>query len=67
MPADATKVAHPNIKERRALGKELRKQYASVRPRRLGAGRGPSGSRSRCSRSRTPPVSPTSYRCATAA
>ena len=26
MPADATKIAHPSIKERRALGKELRKQ-----------------------------------------
>ena len=60
-----TRIEHPSVEERRALGKvgaraDAPSSHAGWEP----APTGPT--RSRCSRSRTPPASPIWCRCATA-
>ena len=61
----SVKIEHPSVEERRARGKD--RASRSLRPA-MRAGRRPPTARirSRCSRSRTRPVSPTWCRCATA-
>ena len=60
----ATKIEHPSIDERRAKGKKAREDGTSAHAGWKPAEIAPT--RSRCSRSRMRPVSPTWCRCATA-